>query len=169
MAANYNRKRIFVDRHVQGGIVARLIVLWLGFALLASMVWLTLEFLSDPTAGLSHYLQDIGSYVTPLLLAFGVTMPIVILHLLRFTHRFAGPVVRLRRLMRELADGQQVPNLKFRDGDYWPDLADEFNRIATMVAEQKKQIAELQQLCGQGEAPLDSAAELEHQEPVTVG
>ena len=87
------------------------------------------------------------------------------MHILRFTHRFAGPVLRLRRELRDLADGKQSPTLKFRDGDYWKDLAVEFNRVAALIAEQKQEIGRLKQ---QYEAGSPSEQESEA-EPVAIG
>lgn len=144
MATATKRKRIYVDRHVQGGIVLRLVVLWIASTALATGLWFVMQFFANPTDGFESYLENARLHVVPLVLAFAVTMPIAILQLLRFTHRFAGPVVRLRRMMRELADGQEVPTLNFREGDYWLDLADEFNRIATSLTELRQRVAELE-------------------------
>ena len=145
MAPQKKRKRIYVDRHVQGGIVVRLVLLWLASTALAVGVWFVMQFFSDPTLGLRHYLSGAGKTLLPLLLAFAVTLPIAVLKLLRFTHHFAGPVVRLRRMMTLLANGQEVPTLKFRDNDYWQDLAEEFNRIAENLNESRNRIAELEE------------------------
>lgn len=144
MATVTKRKRIYVDRHVQGGIVLRLVALWVASIVLATVLWFVLQFFANPTEGFEFYLENTRMHVVPLVMAFAVTMPIAILQLLKFTHRFAGPVVRLRRMMRELADGEQVPTLKFREGDYWLDLADEFNRIATTITELRARVDQLE-------------------------
>src|SRR5690606_13006962 len=81
------------------------------------------------TIGLEAYLADFGRYWVPTMMAFGAMLPIAGLYLIRFTHRFVGPIVRLRRLMRELADGQTLQPVKFREKDHWHDLAYEFNRV----------------------------------------
>jgi len=41
-----------------------------------------------------------------------------------------GPVYRLRRSMRALADGNPV---HFRDGDFWYDFAEDFNRVVALA------------------------------------
>ena len=51
----------------------------------------------------------------------------------RVTNRFAGPIFRLRRSMRELADGEHVEPVHLRKGDYWQDVADQFNRVIQRV------------------------------------
>lgn len=144
MAQPKKRKRIYVDQHVQGGIVVRLVLLWVASTAVAVGVWFVMQFFADPTQGFAFYLDGAGNTLLPLVLAFGVTLPIAVLQLLRFTHRFAGPVVRLRRMMKDLADGQDVPTLKFRPNDYWLDLADEYNRIASALKESRSRVAELE-------------------------
>ena len=67
-----------------------------------------------------------------------VAIPLVIMDILRLSNRFAGPIFRLRREMAKLAAGENIGPLKFRDGDYWQDLAEELNRIA-----QRLQVGEL--------------------------
>ncbi len=38
-------------------------------------------------------------------------------------------------MMRELAAGEEVGRLKFRDGDCWGELADDFNKLVETVNE----------------------------------
>jgi hypothetical protein len=35
----------------------------------------------------------------------------------------------LRRSMRELANGKDVDPIEFRDADFWPEVAQEFNAV----------------------------------------
>jgi len=49
---------------------------------------------------------------------------------IRFLHKFAGPVFKLRRTLREYSDGTPVKPLFFRTGDLVPELARAFNRFA---------------------------------------
>ena len=46
------------------------------------------------------------------------------------SNRFVGPIYRLRRSMRSLANGEEVDPVFLRDGDYWFDFAEDFNRVA---------------------------------------
>jgi hypothetical protein len=50
---------------------------------------------------------------------------------MRMSNRFVGPIYRLRRSMRSLANGADVDPVFLRDGDYWFDFAEDFNRVAT--------------------------------------
>ena len=139
------RHKIFVDRHVQGGIVLRLFALWILTGSLAAGIALAFAYINSPTTSFTNHLTGFGSRWTPTAAAMLSTLPIATLYLLRFTHRFAGPIVRLRRSLRELAAGEQVTPLKFRDGDFWQPLAGEFNDVATALGDARRRIAELEQ------------------------
>jgi hypothetical protein len=149
--AKLQRKKVYVDKHVQGGIVVRLAAIWLVTTAIAIVVSALLQFLGDPTIGLEAYVADFSRYWVPTLMAFGAMLPIAGLYLVRFTHRFVGPIVRLRRLMRELADGKTLQPVKFRENDYWHDLAGEFNRVA-------EELNYLRQQAGEGQKPAVSPA-----------
>ena len=51
----------------------------------------------------------------------------------------AGPLVRLRRSMRALARGEHVEPIKFREGDFWQEFAEEFNAVAARVQGERPQ------------------------------
>lgn len=54
---------------------------------------------------------------------------------LKISHRVAGPLYRLRQEMLRTSQGGEVKHLKFRDGDYFNELADAYNE---QVAEIRK-------------------------------
>lgn len=140
----HKRQKVYVDRHVQGGIVLRLACIWLATTALAVFVSAVLQFFGDPTIGLDGYLTESSRYWGPTLMAFAAMLPIAALYLIRFTHRFVGPILRLRRVLRELADGERIPPIQFRDNDYWHDLAEEFNRVSAALEEARGRVAELE-------------------------
>ncbi len=60
-------------------------------------------------------------------------LPIVVYDAIRYSHRFAGPVMRIRQTVSRLADGENVPPIVLRKGDFWTDVADEVNRLNERV------------------------------------
>jgi hypothetical protein len=80
----------------------------------------------------------------PVLFAASLVLPLLLLDVLRISHRFAGPMYRLRNALRDAADGKQVPPVKFREGDFWCEMADEFNRVSARLRDleqvSKKQV-----------------------------
>lgn len=124
------RGRYFTDRAVQGALLLHVIGNWLMFLLTVGVFLLLVEFLQG---GPGDALQGTLRRYTPCIWATVVLAPIFLWDLVRLTHRFAGPMVRLRREMHNLANGRQVAPLHFRDRDFWKELATDFNRIAERV------------------------------------
>lgn len=56
------------------------------------------------------------------------------------TNKIAGPVYRLRKSMQAIASGGAIENVGFRKGDYFFELADEYNSVLERLrkAEAKK-------------------------------
>ncbi len=160
MSATPNRRhRLLIDMPVQMGVALRLVVLWIATALVTSLMTVLMQFYADPTTSFFSHLGAVKNW-SPILLACAVTMPIAVLDLFRFTHRFVGPVYRLRSELRSLAAGEARPPLKFRKGDYWQDMADDFNAVAELISSNAQCSAPL----SQADAPAPSC----HQEAVSA-
>ena len=71
-------------------------------------------------------------------------IPIVVRDLVKLTHRFAGPMLRMRRLMKQVANGEHVEPVRFRDGDFWQDFA---VRLCGLQRDARGQVANCPKLC----------------------
>jgi nitrogen fixation/metabolism regulation signal transduction histidine kinase len=76
-------------------------------------------------------------------LMVGLAMvPVFVYDTIRVTNRFAGPIARLRETLRDISSGSELRELKLRQGDYWSELAQEFNqamrRLTKSTAETSK-------------------------------
>jgi hypothetical protein len=60
-------------------------------------------------------------------------LPVFVMDTIKLSHRFAGPVLSLRRAMREIVSGQTPRMLQFRKSDFWHDLADDYNKLAASL------------------------------------
>jgi hypothetical protein len=72
-------------------------------------------------------------HFAPYLIASGLLLPIVAHSAIRFSNRFAGPMVRIRRSLKQLAEGE-IPHVVFRENDFWTDVADDINKLAARQA-----------------------------------
>ena len=129
------RDSFFVDSVVQGRLAWRVVSYWF-FCLLAVelfvacwLVWLYRPTSSTELVGLVMQVCAIPFAASLLLL------PIVIFDSIRFSHRFAGPMVRLRKVMKDMADGRPGGVVALRDGDFWNDFAGDLNRLIVRVDE----------------------------------
>lgn len=142
----FKRKQNFVDSSVQGALLRRIFLHWCTFffvTLVAIVLMQTL--LGDPAQTVAERLRfELGEFVFigVILLAL---FPAFMLDTIRFSNRFVGPIVRLRRHIRELGSKQNTDHCTFRDNDFWTEVATEYNTIADLVKSQKEEIASLKQ------------------------
>ncbi|MCA9232241.1 MAG: hypothetical protein KDA57_16455 [Planctomycetales bacterium] len=127
------RRKYYVDNQVQSALVGRVIRYWL----LSLFIVGTLTFL-----GWMFVYPGIGSLVGPGavlpeavpvfvmgIISTCLLLPWALRDLIRFSNRFVGPILRIRRVMKEFAEGKAVAAIHLREGDYWQDLADVFNQL----------------------------------------
>src|SRR3954453_8108668 len=127
------RKKHFIDSRVQGALARRIIFHWLVFVAVTSAVAFVLQVLSDPFRGLTSHLQDLWWAQGPFLLVMVFLLPVFVMDAIKLSHRFAGPIFNLRRAIRKVAEGEAPRKLKFRQADFWQDLADDYNAMLTKL------------------------------------
>ena len=150
------RKRLFVDPKVQGALVLRVILYWVVCLITITLMLLCWRILTGPARAFYQHFDEMWFYYGPALLASLLLLPLVLVDLVRFSTRFVGPFLRLRRAMRGLARGEHVEPIEFRRGDFWKEFADEFNAVVARV---------------QGElppSPPESDLQEEPEEPVSA-
>lgn len=127
------RNRLFVDAQVQGAIVRRLGLYFcsaLIFLLLPSAIARTVL---EPERLFFAHLRDVTREYWPLLLTLIAMVPFVFYDTLKLTNRFAGPIYRLRRELQRFNSGEAISRIKFRDVDFWQDLAIQVNSLLERV------------------------------------
>ncbi len=133
MAEQKARKQKFVDPKVQGALVWRVFLYWLaiqGIFISALICW---EAFAGGARPIYQQLDVLWYRYSPALILSLLILPIILTDLVRMTNRFAGPMVRFRRAMRDLSYSRPVFPLSFRDNDYWSDVATDFNRLLDRV------------------------------------
>jgi methyl-accepting chemotaxis protein len=127
------RKKHFIDSNVQGALARRIIFHWLVFMLVAAAVAFVVQVLADPFRGLKSHLQDLWWSQGPFLLVMVFLMPVFVMDAVKLSHRFAGPIFSLRRAIRRVAAGEAPRKLKFRERDFWRDLAEDYNAMLSKL------------------------------------
>jgi len=74
--------------------------------------------------------QQLWWHLELVMLASALILPAILLDFLRLSHRWVGPIFRLRASLQALNRGETVKPIAFRDGDFWQELAGEFNQAA---------------------------------------
>jgi len=137
----YQRRKFFVDRAIQGAILWQAILFWLLGSLVYLLIITAYRLLPTwvNTGHLSY--EDIWFHISPLVLSSTTLLPIVLFQAVRFSHRFVGPMVRLRQVIKQLAAGQKVSHVAFRHGDYWQEVAAEINAVSNTMHELSERLS----------------------------
>jgi hypothetical protein len=127
------RKRLFVDPKVQGALVTRVVLYWFVCLITLTLMLLCWRIVTGPARMFYTHFDDMWFHYGPAAVASLLLLPLVAIDIVRLSNRFAGPMLRLRRAMGELAQGRHVEPVEFRDDDYWHDFAEQFNAVARRV------------------------------------
>ncbi len=139
------RKKQFVDRTVQGGLTKRILLHWSLFFAIALAVLPLWQFIIgwDGASPPAQYLAAAFRQTLPVLFVLLTLLPVFIWDTIKFSNRFAGPMSRFFHTIRKAADGEDVEPIKFRDGDFWTQAANDFNRLmARMNADEPQDVYE---------------------------
>lgn len=139
------RKRFLIDPKVQWAIIRRMTMHWSLTVLALLAIGIGVQLIYAP-GQLSVWQAIAGSFgaQTPLLCVMFMLFPVYVWDIVKLSHRFAGPMLRLRGILDELADGGRATHLKFRPGDFWQETATDFNRFYEEHIALKNRCEELQ-------------------------
>ena len=153
------RKKFLLEKRVQLTLGLRIVAQW--FVFLAVSIVVT-TFLYMPTNLDQSLWQDFRVAVfsqLPSLTVFFALLPWFIHDSLKLSNRFAGPMVRLRGAIIQLTNGEESQALSFRQGDYWTDIASEFNKLRDRVLEERGQLELQPQVARLQAEPTDTEEE----------
>lgn len=132
--SNIKRRKHYVDRKVQGALLRQTVFHWLlVLSVTLFLVFLLQVLTGGPFRSWSYHVGQVWSRYAPFIVALVVIIPPVVYDSLRLSHRFVGPIYRLRSAMHELAGGGSAEPIHFRKHDFWQDLADDYNLILKQI------------------------------------
>lgn len=127
------RSKLYVDHQLQGAMVFRLVVHWcatiLCLFLFSFMLTAIFHLFSDSALTFGDLVRGFLQRHLLFFLVLGALAPLFIWDMIKVSHRIAGPAFRLRRELRELAQGHEAESIEFREADFWRDLATNFNLV----------------------------------------
>ncbi|WP_182870406.1 hypothetical protein [Stieleria mannarensis] len=124
------RSRTLVDTEVQGSLVRRVALHWIVFFVcntIALTCWIRL--FEQPDADWGQTFADTLRRFLPFFVITVALIPAFVWDTLKLSHRFAGPILRLRNTLKDIKAGRAVAPLKFRDNDFWQEMASNFNDV----------------------------------------
>lgn len=129
------RGKEYVDPQVQGALWRRLVWHWIAYTIVALSLVFSLEWMNDPFRPVSTIATAAWWTYGPLLLVMTCLIPLFVYDSIRLSHRFAGPVFRLRQVIHSLAQGAKPERIEFRDNDFWKEIATDMNRVIDRLAD----------------------------------
>ena len=136
------RGKEYVDPQAQGALWRRLVMHWLAYIAIAMVFLVALEWMNDPFRSPSETVQTVWSTYSPLLLVLACMIPMFVYDSIRLSHRFAGLVFRLRKVIRSLATGEHLEPVEFRRGDFWQEMATDINSVIDRLGNAAKKSEE---------------------------
>lgn len=156
-----SRRRLFVDQQIQGTLLYRIGIYWCFAVLTVCLVTLCFRAITygGPSDSFWDYFafREFFTQYGLVVLASLVLVPVIMFDVLVTTNRFSGPLYRVRRSLRALAEGEKVAPIQFRENDFLKDLADEFNAVVQRVEELENELAEAKRKAGDTQ-DLEAAA-----------
>jgi hypothetical protein len=128
------RRRLFIDRRIQGALLLRALGYWAATVLTQIiLVILSAIVLTSPDEFYKSARQ-FDSYLRMTLFASAAILPLILLDLVRLSHRWVGPIYRLRSSLGALSRGETVSPVRFRENDFWQELAGDFNTVSAELS-----------------------------------
>jgi len=141
--ATRKRTKLVIEPKIQYSLVRQLAVQW-SLHLLGTVVLLTTlqVLLGGILNGFDYHWARIWPTVASFIVSLFFLLPIFVLGSLKLSNRFAGPIHRLRRELRDISAGKPYKKISFRDGDYWQELSNEFEEAVQAVYAQVREDGE---------------------------
>ena len=136
------RRRLILFQTSQPRILLTMLIL-LGLVAVIMMVFVYLEFnikLSERFPGLSS-IQPVILTTLVIVNLFAAVFSLVLI--LLFSHRIAGPIFNLGRVLRGVAQGDLSGEIKFRKRDFLQEISDDGNQALDFL---RQEIGDLQQI-----------------------
>jgi hypothetical protein len=129
------RNRRFVDRRIQGRLIARVGLYWMLYHVLlwhALLVYWYVQFrmmagVDSTQVSFGEQFGQLAAVYAPVLLCGLLTLPVVLVDMLHVSHRIAGPLVQLGGVLRDLKEGRAVDRVDLRREDLLTKFQQEFN------------------------------------------
>lgn len=143
--SNKKRTTFLVDPVVQWAIGRRVIMHWLlfGVCLITANVMLqTIVTMTEMPFGAAIRIATLQQISVMVVMA--MMLPMFVLDTMKLSNRFAGPMYRIRNALVKIPTGEPMNELTFREGDFWADVAEDFNRVAQHSEQLLRRNAELE-------------------------
>lgn len=132
----HKRNRVSADFRLQGFLCLRVAIYWIVCQVVFGIAVLAFFALQESNPGSTPLTP--WSLITPALVISGLVLPLVLLDLLVFTNRFAGPILRIRTYLASLATDEKATAFKLRKKDFFIDICENLNCVGEQLQAQRE-------------------------------
>jgi hypothetical protein len=158
------RRRLFIDRPIQGALLLRTFIFWAVSLASQLLIVLFIAIISSSPDDFYAHKPQLWWHLQLSIVASTVVLPILLLDILKLSHRWVGPISRLRYTLHALSRGEVVPPVRFREGDYWQELAGDLNVVAAELNRRRVDVPKDEVTTGRRD-PTDTPALMQGTEP----
>jgi hypothetical protein len=124
------RRKNLVDFEVQTCLLKRVAIHWLLFMSVNALALYGWTFLLVGAEGeLQAHLTYFLRLYFPVLVVSVLLLPVLLLDTSKLSNRFVGPIVRVRKTLALAVKGEAVQPVKFRENDFYGELAKDLNAV----------------------------------------
>jgi hypothetical protein len=123
-----DRKKVWVDEF-QTRLFVRIVAYLVIYLFCLGNLLFIWRLLADGPGNPLYQYASVMADNAPALVCLAILMPIMAYDALRFSHRLVGPMVRFRKAMNAIAEGEPVRPIKLREDDFLTELRDDFNKM----------------------------------------
>ena len=159
--ANDKRRGHITRSQVQRSILLRYLCHWSLFVccVFAISAAFHLVFRAQGETFSTFLIQQWNQYSLALIVLFAL-VPYFFLDLTKLSHRFTGPMIRFEDALKRAASGEPVEPIQFRDGDFWGEMAENFNSVMKQIPAIDTPDHNVADLAVESENALESSKEL---------
>lgn len=137
------RRKIWIDQMVQGGLVGRIVLYWLSVVAYFAIGHVVFQWIDKPEWTLDEHLNAVLEAFGFWLPGLVLLSPLIVFDIVKLSHRFAGPVYRLKNHLNKVCSGEEKGKLWFREGDYWWELVEPVNNIISRMLTAEEKLVDL--------------------------
>lgn len=138
---NHQRKIILIDKEVQLRIAGRVIIYWCAAILFVILPLTFFKTFTVPGSLFLNNLVEVGREHSPVFLIMLAFLPLAVYDSIKLSHKFTGPIYRLRKDLDRFQNGEDV-KFSFRKDDFWTDIPESINAIVDKIDDLEAQVAE---------------------------
>ena len=128
----------YLHHKLQKQLLKLFLVQWSIFFFGTCCLGFVLQYLENPSHGVVGSLVAVAKAYGPILLFAGCLIPLFGNEVVRFSNRIVGPMIRTRYVLQSLSKGELESEIKFRDDDFYIEVADDLNALLKKLREDRE-------------------------------